>query len=75
MIPKVFHDTVVSSFLEFYDFYEEICTSNTGSKDGQDLVDPLFANKHGLYNYNSVLERLRALKKKYEDHESKMEED
>ncbi|GLH14620.1 hypothetical protein R5R35_001248 [Gryllus longicercus] len=71
-IPEPLQEVMEKTFLEFYDYY--VTTAQKKSHlNGQAMLDP-FANlqdpyceERGIYQYNAILARLRALRKKLSD--------
>lgn len=59
-LPPLLQSFTRSMFTDFYDIYEEICTSNL-RLDGQAMRDPFF-ERRGSYNYRSILDKLAVIK-------------
>ena len=62
---------MIKQFLEFYDYYNDVCTENL-NKDGEPMMDP-FGERRGQFDYTSILTRLKNLKTKLENIESSPE--
>ena len=59
-LPPMMQGFTRSMFIDFYDMYEETCTSNL-HLDGQVMRDP-FGDQRGSYGYKSILDKLSVIK-------------
>ncbi|CAF0745650.1 unnamed protein product [Rotaria sordida] len=62
--PQQLREVMIKQFFDFYDYYVEVCTENS-NKDGQQMMDP-FGDRRGLFEYGSILQRLKKLKARFE---------
>ncbi|CAF0917679.1 unnamed protein product, partial [Didymodactylos carnosus] len=62
--PKQLREVMIKQFLDFYDVYSETCTENL-NKDGTQMIDP-FGDRRGLYEYGTILARLKKLKARFQ---------
>jgi len=62
--PKQLQEVMIKQFFDFYDYYADVCTDNA-NKDGRQMTDP-FGERRGLFEYTSILQRLKRLKTKFE---------
>ncbi|XP_014771156.1 ubiquitin-conjugating enzyme E2 Z [Octopus bimaculoides] len=63
--PQALREVMEKSFPTYYDYYESVCKANL-LKQGQTMLDP-FGDKRGSFDYQSLLKRLHAIKKKLEE--------
>ena len=59
-LPPLLQSFTRNMFTDFYDMYEETCTSNL-RLDGQVMRDP-FGDKRGSFSYKSILDKLSVIK-------------
>lgn len=63
--PEALREVMEKSFPAYYEYYESVCKANL-QKQGQSMLDP-FGDKRGSFDYQSILKRLQAVKKKLDE--------
>jgi len=72
-LPPLIQSFTRSMFTDFYDIYEETCTSNL-RLDGQVMRDP-FGDKRGSFSYKSILDKLSVIKGLIQELSEKVDDD